>query len=1206
MEQAVNEMNESPNERENLKKYLLGILTDKKEMHLIEEKSLLDDDYDERLLIAEDELVEEYLDGTLTETERRQFQRFFLASAERKEKLRLIKDLRKYAVGDAGVQKVKESSKEKKSWFDWRGLFAQPALRFAALALVVCGLSFTVWRVAIYQSDVDKGLAQLRLAYRGQRPTESRTTANFQYAPVTVTRGNATPAVTDDLARRSAENHLIDAARQKPGSESHHALGLLFLAEKNFDQALENFNLALNLTPDDAGLNTDIGAVYLEKAAQAEEKKDSGEKQKNLARALKHFDRALEINPALPEALFNRALTLQKMPVENEARRAWEKYLEKDSTSEWAGEARRNLEKLNQLQSRMPKDNLRILQDFLDAFHQRDDARAWEIASQTKELITDVMIQHQLTQRFMEASRQSRKEEVEEILSAFLYLGELEKQKAGDLYFAELARYYASTNPERQQKLGAAHAEMQNGYGLIKKQEWKSAIETFEQAKNLFLAAGNDWEAQIAEYQICYCLCQNEEIAKSNERLFALAEISTQKNHKWVQALADGWMGSNYVRLGEYSKAINHSEKSLKTAREISDTYNIQRALNQLAHAYWLIGDTDRTLSLISDSLNFSDLYYQSPRQQQRNLLFATEGFYRLKFYEAAAAFGGEEALFAQATNDRWLNHTAYTHLAMIFGKAGKYAEAFQAVESAFAIVNSFADEKMRRNQNALTRLILAHLQRESNNCGEAVNNYNQAIADYESAARKYEARKGRLLCFVALKNDAAVSEEMPALLKIFDANRKQISEESDRNTFFDNEQSVYDIATDYSYARLGNVEQAFNYAENSRARSLLDLIKNNQAPTVETTQNNSPPPASDAAENAQTQPLALADIRQKMPPGAQILYYAALADKILIWQISATSFNVEEKSIKASDLNEKIQKYRNLLLAKTGDDEINGAARELYQLLIQPIENRIEPDKALCVIADKTLLYIPFAALVSPQTGRYLVEDYTVFYAPSATIFINETENARQRKPSGSETILSVGNPSFSNKEYLELKDLPDAAREAQQISLLYNSPKPFVGDQAVKEQIAASLPEVNIFHFAGHYVSNEKSHSLSKLLLASGELSVEEIMQKKLPQMNLMILSACETGVEKFYNGEGMIGAARSFLAAGVPLIVASQWSVDSDSTAELMIKFHGYRKRQKMSTIAALRQAQIDMLKSETPHYRQPYYWAGFLPIGGYAEY
>ena len=147
---------------------------------------------------------------------------------------------------------------------------------------------------------------------------------------------------------------------------------------------------------------------------------------------------------------------------------------------------------------------------------------------------------------------------------------------------------------------------------------------------------------------------------------------------------------------------------------------------------------------------------------------------------------------------------------------------------------------------------------------------------------------------------------------------------------------------------------------------------------------------------------------------------------------------------------------------------------------------------------------------------------------------------------------------------------------------------------------------------HFAGHYVVNESSPQRSKLLLSpekenqSGAVEVYEILEQDLSSVKLAVLSACDTGIEGYYNGEGMIGAARIFLANGVPLVVASQWAVDSSATAELMIKFHSYRKRFNRPSAAALRQAQIEMLHDPNQRFNAPFYWAGFLSIGGYAEY
>ena len=247
----------------------------------------------------------------------------------------------------------------------------------------------------------------------------------------------------------------------------------------------------------------------------------------NLARSLKSLNRALQINENLPETLFNKALVLQKMHVPNQAREAWQKYLEKDSTSEWANEARKNLEEL-QKQENQPKEKSQILQDFLDAFRQRDDTRAWRIISETKEFVTGVMVQQQLAEKILQNTQQSREEKAEN-LSAFVYLGEIEKKNAGDPYFSDLARYYKNISPEQKLKLSEAYTETQKAQAFLLTPNFKQALESLIKSKELFLSAGNIWEAQVVEYQICYLFSQLDQITESNERLTSLADSVRKK-----------------------------------------------------------------------------------------------------------------------------------------------------------------------------------------------------------------------------------------------------------------------------------------------------------------------------------------------------------------------------------------------------------------------------------------------------------------------------------------------------------------------------------------------------------------------------------------------------------------------------------------------------------------------------------------------------
>src|SRR6185436_15838391 len=93
---------------------------------------------------------------------------------------------------------------------------------------------------------------------------------------------------------------------------------------------------------------------------------------------------------------------------------------------------------------------------------------------------------------------------------------------------------------------------------------------------------------------------------------------------------------------------------------------------------------------------------------------------------------------------------------------------------------------------------------------------------------------------------------------------------------------------------------------------------------------------------------------------------------------------------------------------------------------------------------------------------------------------------------------------------------------------------------------------------------------------------LFAHDIYDLKLPRLRLAVLSACDTGAGRYFGGEGVMNMARPFLSAGVPLVVASLWPVESNATAKLMIKFHRLRNEQGFPVAKALQKAQLEMLQ------------------------
>jgi CHAT domain-containing protein len=114
-------------------------------------------------------------------------------------------------------------------------------------------------------------------------------------------------------------------------------------------------------------------------------------------------------------------------------------------------------------------------------------------------------------------------------------------------------------------------------------------------------------------------------------------------------------------------------------------------------------------------------------------------------------------------------------------------------------------------------------------------------------------------------------------------------------------------------------------------------------------------------------------------------------------------------------------------------------------------------------------------------------------------------------------------------------------------------------------------------------------------------GLLEAREIMQLNL-HADLVVLSACQTARGRIGAGEGMVGMSWAFFIAGVPTMAASQWKVDSASTAKLMVDFHKRLKDgapDSQTKARALRQASLALMKD--PRYRHPYFWAGFVLMG-----
>ncbi len=1159
------------------------------------------------LLAVEDELVDEYLRGSLDADEAEVFAKHFLNSAERQQKIRFGTAFKKYAAAHASEESQPEPNRSSASRSSRWPLFTASPWRAVAVAAVILLAATAAWRVFIYRSDVDKGLIALNNAYKEQRPLESRIT-KLDYAPFVTTRGRAAPHV-DSRERDFAERYLLDAVRDHPGAASYHALGKFYLAERNFDKAIAQLEAALKADPNNAQIYTDLGAAWLEKGKR-DASATSGNSLEELARSLENLKKALQLDPNLLDALFNRALSLQEQRLWRQAEEAWNEYLAHDSTSAWAQEARRKLLELQQRKPGDARNKQQLIDSFKAAFSNRDDETAWKMISESYTSAGN-LIANQLLNSFL-TRPDDQQQERENDLRAFSYLAELEFNRAGDSYHSDVARFYTSVTSERRQELAKVQDQMRQAFDDFVTAKTNQAIDRYLTSRQVFERLGDSSEKVFTDYRLAHSYVIQPNMEKSQKLFLGLLAQCDKLQYRWLAGQT--LIGLAHLSLGQnrYSEAIDFSKRGVALFRTSGYVDGLVGTLRQLADEYQAINKTTESLAALQESLLMTGSHFTDPVTRWGLYITVAFNLDSLGLLEATAAYQAEALMIALEIQRPLVTSRSYAYLGATLGKLKNFSEAIKNLTSAYETGAKLADDPNGMEMMANSSLQLGDLYRATNKPAKALESYDLCLQVFKKLRLPYfdyAAHRGKLLTYVDLQDDSATQAELETILSSLEEYRAGINQESERNSFFEMQQEIYDVAINFAYERQHDAQAAFQYSETSRARTLLDALSQ----SGRMNEGNVP----ELKFNVVSKPLTLSAVQAALPAEVQLVQYAVLKDKLLIWLVTRESSQVRQVWVARDELERNVKAFLAGIVTPgegaAGSEQV--ASRELSKFLVAPIQALLDKQRLVVIVPDKILSYLPFAALRLADSNRYLVEDYNLELSPSASVFINSSETAAAKDQRDSEKLLSVGNPSFDRAVFSKLQDLPAATREAEAITAFYKSPTVLVGDDAREQSIINQMKNADVVHFALHYVANPDSEMFSELVLAKemhpagqieGQLHASEIYQMKLPRTRLAVLSACQTGIDRNFEGEGAVSIARPFMVAGVPLVVATLWPVESNSTTELMIQFHNHRKRDHHSTVEALRLAQLDMLTNSTAEYRQPYYWAPFVVIGGYAPY
>jgi CHAT domain-containing protein len=250
-----------------------------------------------------------------------------------------------------------------------------------------------------------------------------------------------------------------------------------------------------------------------------------------------------------------------------------------------------------------------------------------------------------------------------------------------------------------------------------------------------------------------------------------------------------------------------------------------------------------------------------------------------------------------------------------------------------------------------------------------------------------------------------------------------------------------------------------------------------------------------------------------------------------------------------------------------------------LYEKLLAPLS--LKREESIVFITDAFLSFLPFEVLLTDRQA--------VAYAFSFKNLMMESKAAQ-----GPRQHLAGFVPNYPG-----MTALPHSLQELEAIREQWGKSTLFSGPSATKTAFLKSLGQYKLHHLAMHSVLDEKEYEHSHLVFANDEkLYFHEIYALNFPS-DLVVLSACNTGLGQYLNGEGVMSLARALSYAGVKSSVTSLWQVPDKESAELMRLF--YEKLEEgLAKDEALSQAKDEFIRLH-PLKAHPYYWAGFIISG-----
>jgi CHAT domain-containing protein len=386
--------------------------------------------------------------------------------------------------------------------------------------------------------------------------------------------------------------------------------------------------------------------------------------------------------------------------------------------------------------------------------------------------------------------------------------------------------------------------------------------------------------------------------------------------------------------------------------------------------------------------------------------------------------------------------------------------------------------------------------------------------------------------------------------------------------------------------------------------------------------------------------PLGAREIQRLLDDQTALLEYW-LGDKLAyLFVVTRGGLAIHRLSRPAAEIEQRVAELRRTLESPSGA-RLASFRRDAARLYRDLLPAGADAKRNLLIVPDGVLHLLPFEVLLTAEVERatplarlpYLLATHTVAYVPSASVLRSLRQRPPRARPKGrplgllayaysgrppESAIAPPAGPSATGapgggggaapaRGAAGLAPLARVGTEVQAIAALYmpGARALYLEERASRKNVVDNplVETARRIHFASHGLIDEEHPDLSSLVLApsgpgdDGKLRMADIFDLKL-DADLVVLSACETGLGRQVTGEGLVGFTRAFFYAGARSLAVSLWLVADSSTPDLMRELYSRLERGE-NKAEALRQAKLAMIAGR--RFAHPFYWAPFVLVG-----